>query len=111
MCGTEAYGIASFAKCFCWIATRPDWVAVWSQAGVTSSLEAGGTWWAATAQQDWLCDAEWHRRPNAWLRLPDLLVSWNDEIDDKVDDKQSVAEDEGEPQPAGVAGAPTASMR
>lgn len=81
---TEAYGIASFvyrarrpfhptrfaefireewpgvlrSKGFCWIATRPDWVGVWSQAGVTCSLEAGGMWWAATPQEDWPSDAE-----------------------------------------------------
>lgn len=44
------------SKGFCWLATRPDWMGLWSQAGVTCSLEAGGTWWAATPQDDWPTD-------------------------------------------------------
>ncbi|MBL9007575.1 MAG: GTP-binding protein [Myxococcales bacterium] len=46
------------SKGFLWLATRPDWVGLWSQAGVTCSLEAGGTWWAATHRDEWPSDPE-----------------------------------------------------
>lgn len=46
------------SKGFCWLATRPSWIGLWSQAGVTCSLEAGGTWWAATPQDEWPTDPE-----------------------------------------------------
>jgi G3E family GTPase len=46
------------SKGFCWLATRPDWMGLWSQAGVTCSLEAGGTWWAATPDEEWPTEPE-----------------------------------------------------
>ena len=41
------------SKGFCWIATRPDWVGLWSQAGTTCSLEPGGRWWATVPRTEW----------------------------------------------------------
>lgn len=34
------------SKGFFWLATRPDWAAIWSSAGVVSGLEPGGLWLA-----------------------------------------------------------------
>jgi G3E family GTPase len=76
---TQAYGIRSFvyrarrpfhpsrfaayvekpwkgvlrSKGFAWLATRSDWVAIWSQAGKTCSLEPGGKWWATVPKEQW----------------------------------------------------------
>lgn len=41
------------SKGFCWIATRSDWVGLWSQAGTTCSLEPGGRWWATVPRSAW----------------------------------------------------------
>ena len=41
------------SKGFLWLATRPDWAAVWSTAGVVSSLEPGGLWLASAAESEW----------------------------------------------------------
>ena len=46
------------SKGLCWVATRPSWVGLWSQAGATCSLEPGGQWWAATPKEEWPEDAE-----------------------------------------------------
>lgn len=76
---TEEYGVASYAyrarrpfvperilevlngalpgviraKGHFWIATRPDWVAEFSLAGVLSSVQPLGTWWAAVPRDRW----------------------------------------------------------
>ncbi|MEM1233219.1 MAG: GTP-binding protein [Pseudomonadota bacterium] len=41
------------AKGHFWIATRPDWVAEFSQAGSLSSVKPMGIWWAALPQDRW----------------------------------------------------------
>ena len=41
------------SKGFLWLATRPDWAAVWSTAGVVSSLEPGGLWLASAEDSEW----------------------------------------------------------
>lgn len=76
---TEAYGISSFvyrrrrpfhparlseflngglegvlrSKGFLWIATRPEVMGIWSQAGGVGSLEPGARWWSAVPKDDW----------------------------------------------------------
>jgi G3E family GTPase len=46
------------SKGFFWLATRPEYVGVWSQAGGVSSVEGGGRWYAAIPREDWDTDAE-----------------------------------------------------
>jgi G3E family GTPase len=41
------------SKGFCWIATRPDWIGIWSQAGRVTELSPQGFWWHATPRDDW----------------------------------------------------------
>jgi G3E family GTPase len=41
------------SKGFCWIATRPKWIGIWSQAGRVMELSPGGTWWADIPMDDW----------------------------------------------------------
>jgi G3E family GTPase len=36
-----------------WIATRPNYIGLWSQAGQVVTLECVGRWYAASPQEDW----------------------------------------------------------
>ena len=79
---TEEYGISSFiyraqspfhparlmawlqrewpgvirSKGFFWLATRPAFVGVWSQAGAVTRHEKGGRWWASVPRNHWPSD-------------------------------------------------------
>jgi G3E family GTPase len=81
---TEEYGISSFiyrerrpldpvkllsflnepwpgvirAKGYFWLATRPDWVALLSAAGVQRRCEPMGYWWATVPKSAWPCDPQ-----------------------------------------------------
>ncbi len=76
---TEEYGISSFvyrarrplhpqrfwdcinaewegvirSKGLFWLASRMDWLGIWSQAGGICRSEPGGFWWASSAAEDW----------------------------------------------------------
>lgn len=41
-----------------WIASRPEFCAMWSQAGAVTRTELAGMWWAATPEEFWPEDAE-----------------------------------------------------
>ncbi len=41
-----------------WIASRPEFCAMWSQAGAVTRTELAGIWWAATPGEHWPEDAE-----------------------------------------------------
>jgi len=46
------------SKGFFWIASRPEYVGIWSQAGGVSSVEGGGRWYAAIPLDEWDADDE-----------------------------------------------------
>jgi len=96
---TEAYGISSFvyrarrpfhperlwkffhtrwpavvrSKGFFWLASRPDVVYEWAQAGGGCSFGAIGVWWASQPEETW---------PEGDGR-PDLLASWDEAFGDR----------------------------
>jgi G3E family GTPase len=45
------------SKGFCWVASRPDIQAMWSQAGLSISLEPLAPWFAASPESDWEFEA------------------------------------------------------
>jgi len=98
---TEEYGIASFvyrhrwpfhpkrlareldrawpgvlrSKGFFWLATRPDVQALWSQAGLSVSLEPLAPWYAATPDDEWEFDSDQDR--------DDLMARWDPTLGDR----------------------------
>ncbi|MGW1739875.1 GTP-binding protein [Nocardia sp. NPDC001965] len=86
------------SKGFCWIASRPDLAAIWSQAGPNLTFEPAA-WWSALdvpAGQEivfigvrpdraglradldaaLLTDTEYAAGPHAWVRYPDPFPAW-----------------------------------
>lgn len=45
------------SKGFCWLATKHDFAAVWSQAGGSFRIEPAGRWWATAPRDRWPEDA------------------------------------------------------
>jgi G3E family GTPase len=41
-----------------WLATRMDWIGIWSQAGGVCHSEPGGRWWASVSPDQWPADPE-----------------------------------------------------
>jgi len=46
------------SKGFCWIATRPDWIGLWSQAGKVAELSPHAVWWDSVPESEWPDDPE-----------------------------------------------------
>jgi G3E family GTPase len=46
------------SKGFAWVATRPDWVALWAQAGRVFELSPHAVWWASVPPDGWPADPE-----------------------------------------------------
>jgi G3E family GTPase len=46
------------SKGYFWLASRPEWVGSWSQAGPAAQHGAAGRWWAAVEKQHWPDDEE-----------------------------------------------------
>ncbi len=41
------------SKGFVWLASRHDWVGLWSQAGKVCGLSGAGSWWATASEDEW----------------------------------------------------------
>lgn len=50
------------SKGFIWLASRTDWVGIWSQAGGTGVLQGGGRWYATIPRDEWEVDDEERKR-------------------------------------------------
>jgi hypothetical protein len=46
------------SKGFFWLATRPEFVGGWSQAGGSCQVEGSGLWWAAVPSEEWQTEEE-----------------------------------------------------
>lgn len=46
------------SKGFFWLASKPEFTGLWSQAGLSCRYEAAGVWWAATPKSEWPDDEE-----------------------------------------------------
>jgi G3E family GTPase len=46
------------SKGFFWLASRPEWIGVWAQAGRITELGPAGIWWAALDRSQWPKDRE-----------------------------------------------------
>lgn len=54
---SEWHGVIR-SKGYFWLASRPDWVGSWSQAGAAAQHGVAGRWWASVDRLDWPDDAE-----------------------------------------------------
>lgn len=54
---SEWHGVVR-SKGYFWLASRPDWVGSWSQAGAMAQHGAAGRWWAAVPKSEWPDDEE-----------------------------------------------------
>ncbi|MFM7076228.1 MAG: GTP-binding protein [Planctomycetaceae bacterium] len=70
---SEAFAGVIRSKGFLWLATRHDWAAIWSSAGVVSSLEPGGAWLASAPCDAWPAD----------LDLDDVGATWEEPWGDR----------------------------
>jgi len=62
------------SKGFAWLASRHELVGQWSSAGVQLTLNAGGTWWADTPQDEW---------PNEPVEVAEILSFFAGEHGDR----------------------------
>lgn len=62
------------SKGFFWLATRPQWVGEWSQAGGACRFGVIGRWWAEQDQEDWPEDATLRAR---------IEADWDPELGDR----------------------------
>jgi G3E family GTPase len=59
------------SKGFFWLASRPEWVGTWSQAGGTLQHGCAGRWWASVPQSEW---------PKAYIN--DIHAQWQEPFGD-----------------------------
>ena len=69
----EAWPGVVRAKGFFWLATRPDFVGSFSQAGALVRIEKAGLWWVSVPESRWPDNAEWRDAV-----APYMDPSWGD---------------------------------
>jgi G3E family GTPase len=67
-----------------WMATRPDFIGLWSQAGQVVTLECAGRWYAALPQEEWPTDSE---------ELALLEKDWNEAYGDRGQELVFIGQD------------------
>jgi G3E family GTPase len=59
------------SKGFFWLASRPEWVGTWSQAGGTMQHGCAGRWWASVPKEQWQSDY-----------IADIMAQWQEPFGD-----------------------------
>ncbi|MCI5065580.1 zinc metallochaperone GTPase ZigA [bacterium] len=62
------------SKGFFWLASRPDWIGNWSQAGQSFTIGAMGKWWAAAPSSEW---------PKDQVTRDAVLKDWDETFGDR----------------------------
>ncbi|MCP9496728.1 MAG: zinc metallochaperone GTPase ZigA [Pyrinomonadaceae bacterium MAG19_C2-C3] len=62
------------SKGFFWLASRPKFIGMYSQAGASTRVEPLGTWWADVSKDEWDMDAETRR---------EIEAQWDEETGDR----------------------------
>jgi len=70
---SEWHGVIR-SKGYFWLASRPDWVGQWSQAGAAAQHGGAGLWWAAVKKSEWPADEE---------SLSTVLQRWEEPFGDR----------------------------
>jgi G3E family GTPase len=63
------------SKGFFWIASKPEWVCNWSQAGTAFTIGAVGKWYSAIPKSDW---------PEDSALIAEILADWDDKYGDRL---------------------------
>ena len=72
------------AKGFFWIATRPDWMVAWAQAGQMLEIQPVGHWYAATPEAHWMLDEDGRAH---------LEMLWHPELGDRRQELAIIGQD------------------
>jgi G3E family GTPase len=67
------------SKGFFWLASRPEWMGLWAQAGRITEVGPAGLWWAAIPRAEWPSDAESRREIKREWQKP-----WGDRVQELV---------------------------
>jgi G3E family GTPase len=72
------------SKGFVWLASRPDWVALWSHAGRGGSLSPVGKWWASYPESE---------RPLDDDEFAEIRAGWHPEWGDRANELVLIGQD------------------
>ena len=67
-----------------WVASRPDHIGLWSQAGEVATMECAGTWYAASPKEAWPTDSD---------SLEVLKASWDQTYGDRGQELVFIGQD------------------
>ncbi len=88
-CIQQAWPGVLRSKGWFWLATRPDFVGSWSQAGGASRHGAAGLWYAAVPRRHWPQDPE---------DLAQIMENWHPEYGDRTQELVLIGIDMDQPQ-------------
>ncbi len=76
------------SKGFFWLCTKMDTYGIWSQAGRTLRIEAGGKFFAAIPEKDWVLDANNRFSKDSNQSLEEFIAQVKEEWDPKWGDRR-----------------------